>query len=49
MHHPRVIVTPHIAFYSHEALQRILRTTAENIAAYEAGAPRNLVASAKGR
>ena len=49
MHHPRVIVTPHIGFYSHEALQRILRTTAENIAAYEAGVPRNLVGSARGR
>lgn len=49
MHHPRVIVTPHIAFYSREALQRILRTAIENIAAYEAGSPRNLVALAKGR
>lgn len=38
-----VVYTPHIAFYSAEALQRILETTAENIRAFEAGAPVHLV------
>jgi lactate dehydrogenase-like 2-hydroxyacid dehydrogenase len=32
-----------IAFNSHEAVRRILDTTAENIAAFVSGAPRNLV------
>jgi D-lactate dehydrogenase len=40
-----VVITPHIAFNSHEALQRILDTTVENIQGYLAGAPRNVVTS----
>jgi len=40
-----VVITPHIAFNSHEALQRILDTTVENIQGYLAGAPRNIVTS----
>jgi len=40
---PNVIYTPHIAFYSREALQRILETTAQNIAAFASGNPRNVV------
>ncbi len=43
MRHPRVIVTPHVAFYSREALHRILSTTIESIAAFLAGSPQNLV------
>ena len=31
--HPNVIVTPHIAFNSQEALERILDTTIENVKA----------------
>ncbi|MEN6402861.1 MAG: NAD(P)-dependent oxidoreductase [Armatimonadia bacterium] len=42
MHHPKVLVTPHIAFYSREALQRILRTTVENVMAFEGGAAVNV-------
>lgn len=38
-----VVFTPHIAFYSHEALQRILETTVHNIEAFTAGKPINLV------
>jgi len=38
-----VIVTPHMGFYSREALERILRTTLDNIEAFAAGRPRNLV------
>lgn len=40
---PRVIITPHNAFNSQEALTRILDTTIENIAAYLAKKPINLV------
>ncbi len=39
-----VVFTPHIAFYSQEALERILETTVKNIAAFHAGKPQNLVA-----
>jgi D-lactate dehydrogenase len=38
---PNVILTSHMAFYSNEALERILRTTVENIRAFEAGRPIN--------
>jgi len=40
---PNVIVTPHNAFNSNEALRRILDTTIENIKAFEAGKPLNVV------
>ena len=39
----RVIITPHIAFNSREAVERILQTTVENISAYLAQAPDNVV------
>jgi D-lactate dehydrogenase len=38
-----VILTPHNAFNSYEAVERIARTTVENITAFLAGDPRNLV------
>ncbi len=38
-----VVFTPHIAFYSQEALERILTTTAENILAFAAGEKTNAV------
>ncbi len=38
-----VIYTPHIAFYSQEALERIISTTAENILAFTEGKPKNVV------
>jgi len=41
--HPNVIVTPHIAFNSQEAIARINRITVDNIHAFLSGAPRNLV------
>ena len=44
INHPRVIVTPHIAFDTTEAIRRILDTTIENIIAFAAGAAKNLLA-----
>lgn len=41
--HPRVIVTPHCAFNTQEAVERILNTTIENIKGFGAGAPTNIV------
>jgi len=38
-----VIITPHIAFNSREAVERILATTVENIAGFIAGEPINTV------
>lgn len=40
---PNVYVTPHLAFDSHEALQRILETTVENIQSLQQGSPKNLI------
>jgi D-lactate dehydrogenase len=38
-----VIITPHIAFDSAEAVERILQTTVDNIIAYSTGSPVNVV------
>jgi len=43
LHRDNVIITPHIAFYSDEAEQRIFDTTIDNIAAFFAGKPQNVV------
>ncbi|MEK7538181.1 MAG: NAD(P)-dependent oxidoreductase [Patescibacteria group bacterium] len=43
LNHPRVIVTPHNAFNTREALVRILDTTIKNIRAFEASQPINVV------
>lgn len=40
---PNVVMTPHSAFNSKEALQRILETTVQNIHAYLSGTPQNVV------
>lgn len=41
--HPRVIVTPHLAFNTQEAVERILDTTIENIRNFAAGTPTNII------
>lgn len=41
--HPRVIITPHNAFNTREALERILNTTIDNIKGFMAGTPINIV------
>ena len=38
-----VIVTPHIAFYTKESMERILITTHENITCFLNGKPQNMV------
>ncbi len=38
-----VVLTPHIAFNSHEAVRRILDTTVDNIAGFLRGRPQNVV------
>jgi D-lactate dehydrogenase len=43
LNNPKVIITPHNAFNSKEALQRILDTTIENIEAFEKQKPINIV------
>ncbi len=43
LHRENVVITPHIAFNSREALFRILQTTVDNIRAFRAGAPENIV------
>lgn len=43
INHPRVLITPHNAFNSTEALARITKTTIENIKSYSAGQAVNLV------
>jgi D-lactate dehydrogenase len=40
-----VVITPHLAFYSQEAEQRILDTTLENIRGFVAGQPVNAVSA----
>jgi D-lactate dehydrogenase len=43
LRHENVVVTPHVAFNSVEALERILLTTIQNINAFESGHPINVV------
>jgi D-lactate dehydrogenase len=43
MRMPNVLITPHIAFNSQEALQRILVTTLDSIESFGEGTPKNLV------
>lgn len=43
INHPRVIITPHIAFNTNEAVKRILNTTIENINAFASGEIKNRV------
>jgi D-lactate dehydrogenase len=45
MRHPNVIVTPHMAYYTREALRRILEVTVENVQAFVRGMPQNVVRS----
>ncbi|MEA3640593.1 MAG: hydroxyacid dehydrogenase [Lamprobacter sp.] len=44
IHLRNVVVTPHSAFNTREAVERILETTVDNLAAYADGRPRNIAA-----
>lgn len=46
LQHQNVVYTPHIAFDSREALERILNTTVENINGFLSGKPLNVVSAA---
>lgn len=43
MHMTNVLITPHNAFNTQEAMERILNTTIENVVSFIAGTPKNLV------
>lgn len=43
LQHPKVYITPHSAFFTREAVQRILDVTMANIEAYVRGEPQNVV------
>lgn len=43
IHMTNVLITPHNAFNTQEALERILNTTMDNVASFIAGTPKNLV------
>lgn len=43
INHPKVLITPHNAFNSREALTKIDRTTIENIQSFISGKPSNLI------
>lgn len=43
LEHPRVVITPHTAFNTKEAMQRILDVTVENITSFASGSPKNLL------
>lgn len=45
LHRDNVVITPHIGFYSEEALLRIMQTTEENIMSFLEGKKINLVAA----
>jgi D-lactate dehydrogenase len=43
-----VIITPHCAFNSKESLQRLVEATVENVEAYAAGKPQNILNPSRG-
>ena len=45
VNHPKVIITPHNAFNSNEALKKIVETTHENLVAFASNAPVNVVSA----
>jgi D-lactate dehydrogenase len=45
LHHKNVIVTPHSAFYTNEAVKKIIETTGDSILSFIAGNPKNIVGS----
>jgi D-lactate dehydrogenase len=44
LEHPAVVITPHTAFNTKEAIQRILDVTVSNIQSFSKGTPANILA-----
>lgn len=47
LHDDRVLITPHIAFNTHEAVRRIYAVTVNNVLAFSRGKPENLVSAGR--
>ncbi|MBA7474666.1 hypothetical protein ES707_10020 [subsurface metagenome] len=47
LHSDRAILAPHNAYNTADALERILTTSADNIRAFFAGSPQNVVAETR--
>jgi D-lactate dehydrogenase len=45
---PNVLITPHVAYNTEDALHRLINATIENIRSFVAGQPRNLVGGVSG-
>lgn len=45
MRHPKVIITPHIAYYTTDSLEQIRVRTLDNVQAFYAGRPQNVVSA----
>lgn len=45
INHPKVVITPHNAFNSEEALKKIVETTHGNLSAFVSGAPVNVISA----
>jgi len=43
LEHPAVVITPHTAFNTKEAIQRILDVTVENVLSFSSGTPKNII------
>jgi glycerate dehydrogenase len=43
LHHPKIVVSPHVAWGTPEAIRRVLDTTIDNVEAFVAGRPQNVV------
>jgi glycerate dehydrogenase len=43
LHHPRVVVSPHVAWGTEDAVQRLVDLSIANVEAFAAGSPVNVV------
>ena len=45
---PNILITPHVGWYTEEAVERLLKVTHDNIASFYAGSPQNVVTGEQG-